>query len=179
MSNIWKYQQDLTGVKISANCFGVFVILNFCWCWNLNLKQFSNLWIWCAYLYIDKNQNAKLKSSNWLRMIQILCFIYFIFLTAEEWPPPNVAIYHSITVLGWLPLSSMVYITSNSVTSKGQSQQNTDRDVDSERWLSVCQRFWSDWLFFACSRCKNLLVQWFANSQKCWCLSSMLALLVV
>lgn len=122
---MWKYQLIV---------LGVFVIFNFCWCWNLNLKQVSNLWIWCAYLYIDKNQNAKLKSSNWLCVIQILCL--FI-LTAEEWPPANVAITVSLFLAG----CHLVYITSNSVTSKGQSQQNSDRDVDSERWLSVCQRF--------------------------------------
>lgn len=63
-------------------------------------------------------------------------FVLFI-LTAEEWPPPNVAITVSLFLAG----CHLVYITSNSVTSKGQSQQNSDRDVDSERWLSVCQRF--------------------------------------
>lgn len=129
MSNIWRYQQNLTGVKISANCFGFFfVIFNFCWCWNL--KQVSNLWIWCAYLYIDKNQNPA-TGYVWFR------FCVLFILTAEEWPPPNVAITASLFLAG----CHLVYITSNSVTSKGQSQQNSDRDVDSERWLSVCHRF--------------------------------------
>lgn len=130
---MWKYQLIV---------LGFFVILNFCWCWNLNLKQFSNCGFDVRICILIK---TKMPNSNpatgyvWFRF----CVLFILlFLTAEEWPPPNVAIYHSITVLGWLPLSSMVYITSNSVISKGQSQQNSDRDVDSERWLSVCQRFW-------------------------------------
>lgn len=122
---MWKYQLIV---------LGVFVIFNFCWCWNLNLKQVKTFGF---DVRICISIKTKMPNSNpatgyvWFR------FCVLFILTAEEWPPPNVAITVSLFLAG----CHLVYITSNSVTSKGQSQQNSDRDVDSERWLSVCQRF--------------------------------------